>query len=1540
MRTRDYLSLTVAMLLGGGAQTHAAFGPVETFNDLTNGAIGGQNGWVVTAGDVTTSTVIADPSVAANKVLRHLGINDANKLLPTAIPDASGGTLFYRLYLGASANDVSFGLSDQSPPSLTDFNTFKVQNAVPAGASFRARDFDTTRTLFTMTSGVWYNFWCVTDTTTDTYRIYVQRDGDPSYSTRTELASSDGTWNFRSGANANPLRSFAILSNNANTNILLDDIYVDPTFIPNLANPVLETDPDVDDDNLEDKWEIYYFGNIAAHDGSAGATNIDNDGLTNEEEETLGTNPTLADTDGDGLNDLPEDSGTGNLYAPGTRTNPLDADSDDDGANDGQEVNGTLNVAFANAPTNPNAADTDSDGWNDRVEFIYATNPNDSGATPDVHELIGLNKRNGGFELINNGVVNAVNITTGWDVVANNVDNWTNWQPPATTFAASGVQAGGTAGMRAYVQNGSATYNMTNYVAKAGNVLRLTYNRMAGGTLTANFIVDGSDLALGIIEVPTSTAQNTPDGVGKELVFKVPAGNFAVGRKIGVGFKNTVAGNPGVDNVVLTVIDADSDADGLSDFWEDQYFGNNDDNPQAAELIVATGNGAGGGSANNDGDAFDNLAEQAAGSSPVNAASTPDDLDADGLADTWESTYFGNITAQNGTGDPDGDFNNNEAEETASSDPIDAGNWPDSEPDTLNDGWEKFFFAGSLAQTAGGDPDLDGFSNLQEMQAGSHPNDITWSPSVPKLAHRWSFNGSLSDSVGASNATILNDTPASLGLSNTLSGTDLTLGGGVKATSDWAQLGTNLLGGKMTPVTIELWATQNAVQTWSRIFDFHASTTEHFFMSWTQAATLETDRVSWLDAATPPPVDNTNAPYVLGTKYHIMMTITPAVNSGGALNSGSTVSWYTRGAANGLFGPAKGTFNSANTLATLNDAINSLGRSPYADNIASATYDEVRIWDGALPVGARETLHAAGPNNASLADTDADGLYDAWELAFFPNLATATGNGNGGGSLNNDADAATNLDEQANGSNPAVAASVPGDVDGDTLSDAWELIHFADLDELPGGDPDGDYDTNSVEEDNGTLPNSKASFFSATADTISDSWKTFYGISSETSASDLDEGTGDGLTNVNEFAANTNPTLKDTDGDGLNDGPEITAGSNPLVQDTDGDGLLDGAEVNTHSSNPLLKDTDGDGFEDKYEVDHGSLPNDATSIPIQPAGFTKVEDFEGAGMTLGQTFNGVNGWVTTDPANTTVVADPGNVGNKVGQWVNGTMTKPLIPLILPIAQGNTGTVFFQLYQASNATNHSIGLSDVASPVPFGDYEAQFASIAGLFVRDAGVAVDTTYDPQIMQWMNVWIVTNNSSDTVKVFVESPLAQTGVIEITAALGPYDFRNGLATNALVSLLFAENIGDVQVLLDNIYVDPVAENLTNPATVAGDSDNDGMADTWETTYGLTVGVNDSAGDLDNDGTNNLTEFRLGLIPNSGSSRFAVGTTQATPGSFTLTWPSKTGVTFKIERSPSLASGSWITLQPTYPGTAGTTTYNDATAPPGSAFYKVTLNP
>ena len=151
---------------------------------------------------------------------------------------------------------------------------------------------------------------------------------------------------------------------------------------------------DLDNDQLPDWWEqLHGFDITTAADGT---TDVDADGLTQQQEFAAKTNPRIADTDSDGLTDGAEL----NTY----RTAPLVADSDKDGLNDGAEVlqhrsNPLLadsdqdgindNLEVNQYQTNPNAADTDADGLGDLWEVEYGTDAKvaDASADPDADGL-------------------------------------------------------------------------------------------------------------------------------------------------------------------------------------------------------------------------------------------------------------------------------------------------------------------------------------------------------------------------------------------------------------------------------------------------------------------------------------------------------------------------------------------------------------------------------------------------------------------------------------------------------------------------------------------------------------------------------------------------------------------------------------------------------------------------------------------------------------------------------------------------------------------------------------------------------------------------------------------------------------------------------------------------------------------------------------------------------------------------------------------------------------------------------------------------
>ncbi|MDB6134096.1 MAG: hypothetical protein JWM59_2339 [Verrucomicrobiales bacterium] len=137
-------------------------------------------------------------------------------------------------------------------------------------------------------------------------------------------------------------------------------------------------------------------------------------------------------------------------------------------------------------------------------------------------------------------------------------------------------------------------------------------------------------------------------------------------------------------------------------------------------------------------------------------------------------------------------------------------------------------------------------------------------------------------------------------------------------------------------------------------------------------------------------------------------------------------------------------------------------------------------------------------------------------------------------------------------------------------------------------------------------------------DGMSDAFEDAYGLNKGSAAdrdTDLD---GDGLSNVAEYKARANPSMKDTDSDGLNDNVETATGvwvsatntgSSPLKKDSDGDGLPDGLEnkslpstgLTQPGSDPNLADTDTDGWSDYLEASFRSDPKLADSIPVLDA---------------------------------------------------------------------------------------------------------------------------------------------------------------------------------------------------------------------------------------------------------------------------------------------------------------------------------------------------
>lgn len=697
--------------------------------------------------------------------------------------------------------------------------------------------------------------------------------------------------------------------------------------------------------------------------------------------------------------------------------------------------------------------------------------------------------------------------------------------------------------------------------------------------------------ATSIIPSANSAVFNMNGGAGGGALCR---GHSASSGSAGTKTLGWTAGADG--EVSLAFVQAgnpDADGDGLLDVWETTHFGS---------VAAYTGTN------DPDGDTYTNEQEETAGSNPNNIDSIPDDVDGDDFSDTVELANFGNLT-QTPNGDADGDYAGNAGEIAAGTSPTNSTAWPDTDADGMCDAWETARGLTVGTNDSADDADTDGSTNLAEFQAGSAPNDATWTPGNAKLAHRWSFTGNLTDSVGGSNAQVANNDTPNTGLTSTQNTTDYTLAGGAKATSDYISLGSNLLSnlqtGGVQPVTIELWATQNLAQNWSRIFNFgtddgtNPSTNESLRMTWTQGTDVNADQVAWegMAAAYAPG----NSPYVPGASYHIVMTIVPAVFSNGVITTGARVTWYSAPASGSqtaghpLYG-AKGSFNTTADLRALLDSACTLGRSYYGDNTASASYDEVRIWKGALSETERELFQLLGPDNMDRSDADLDGFPDAWETARFGNTTTATVG------VDTDNDGANDDTEFAAESNPNDIAATLTDSDKDNLADAWELQYFKNLLKIGSDDPDNDYCDNELEETHGTQPNNSASSPDTDSDTIADGWEHLW-FGDLTTADATTNNDGDFDTDVQEAALGSNPTNhfsgRDTDTDGLPDyweyfyfNPIVGEGPNPAnplwrsyngTIDFDGDSADNAGEF-ADSTNPAdansVKDTNGDGYYD------------------------------------------------------------------------------------------------------------------------------------------------------------------------------------------------------------------------------------------------------------------------------------------------------------------------------------------------------------------------
>lgn len=512
---------------------------------------------------------------------------------------------------------------------------------------------------------------------------------------------------------------------------------------------------DADGDGLADRWEEIY-GLSADDDGSVDVNNgpdgdPDSDGLSNLEEQAIGTDPNSDDTDDDGLSDAVEDGGGEFISVTQTGTDPLNADTDGDGLGDGIE-NPLLDFVDADQPgTDPNNGDTDGDFLGDSVEILNGRDPTvaeaiaggdglvladfDSDKVPYdaqafrtpgflAQQIVDDGPTGSYYHLLDGGEGDAGNYlsfdapsdTTGWRTVQFSMD-----------YRADRVAADGwhvafldipTHGPTGTIRAGSNGFQDAEERGQFSNSIGIGF-RTFNGT-NAQVTYDG------VASSDTPYEQQQGDWGSVEVTLeKNGAGDVLVGATLypelgllGVGqqvfnnyllqdvsleeFRVQLGGRTGgasmdldVDNIKLNVFKAgegDDDNDGLADLWEKKFNLSTEDDGS-----INPDNGPDG---DPDGDGLNNLEENLLATSPID-----DDTDNDGYKD--------------GVEDGGGTFVNLTKTGTSAIN-------PDTDGDGLLDGVENPLLDFVDADQPGTDPnnddsDGDGFKDGIEIAAGSDP---------------------------------------------------------------------------------------------------------------------------------------------------------------------------------------------------------------------------------------------------------------------------------------------------------------------------------------------------------------------------------------------------------------------------------------------------------------------------------------------------------------------------------------------------------------------------------------------------------------------------------------------------------------------------------------------------------------------------------------------------------------------------------------------------------------------------------------------------
>lgn len=524
---------------------------------------------------------------------------------------------------------------------------------------------------------------------------------------------------------------------------------------------------DTDADELPDGWELEHAGNLTTLTGRS--QDADNDGLSNELEYANGTEPTVADTDGDGLSDGDEV----NVYG----TNPLTNDTDSDEMPDAWEVAHGLQPLTADA-----FDDLDGDRFPNVFEYAYATDPDDLESRPTPTIVV---SSSGGTHTTVSAAVSAANAESGtYRIIGIAPGTYTGSGNLNINISSSKklLIIGLEGAAKTIFENGSGWDIYSSAVISS-----LTFRRMSSWALWASLSGEVRFVDLRIMEstggttyamgVHVASASKTYV-VGSTFMNPSSYGQIYIGGGAATILNTVVVGESARDDHSLLFKASSATLTTHHCLVKGQSLSGTGNLPGTTDpklrldghLLPDSPLRSAGGVFSQS--RVDMDGEFRPSSAPDIGADQFVDIDADGLPDWWEVAQFGNTSAGAST-DDDADGLTNGEEYVFETSPLNAdtdgdglsdseevnvhGTSPllsDTDGDELPDAWEVAHGLQPLTADAFEDFDGDRYPNIFEFAYGTDPSERASTP-TPTIVVSSSGGGThttVSAGVGAANA--------------------------------------------------------------------------------------------------------------------------------------------------------------------------------------------------------------------------------------------------------------------------------------------------------------------------------------------------------------------------------------------------------------------------------------------------------------------------------------------------------------------------------------------------------------------------------------------------------------------------------------------------------------------------------------------------------------------------------------------------------------------------------------------------------------------